>query len=126
MALIDAYRISIESYRFQDFYNMLLISFQTFSSSSYLYVVLPDAYKIPIDADRISRFLYEFTDLSPICLKLVINLHMVLTDAYETPIDAYRFLKMSTRFVAISQILLKLVINLYMVLIYAYKIPMGS
>ena len=76
-------------------------------------MVLVDAYKIPIE---FSRCLWDFTNLSPIFLKLVIDLYTVIVDAYRIPIEPYWFLKMSIGFADISLIFVKLVINLYMVL----------
>ena len=46
----------------------------------------------PIDS---LRFLQDFTNMSPIFLKLVINLYMGLIDAYRIHIDSYRFRKIS-------------------------------
>ena len=46
----------------------------------------------PID---FARFLLDVTDLSPIFLKLVMNLYMVLIDTYRIPIESYRFLNIS-------------------------------
>ena len=64
-----------------------------------LYVVLTDAYRIPIESYRFGQdFDWTFFYISQIFLKLVIDLYIVLIDAYRIPIESNRCLKISMGF----------------------------